>query len=113
MIKATNKPSCNKLGLFIYGIIFLQKLGTDFKSAPAQVIPDFIFQKLGLASEIKFTKNKTKTIVDEINADIRGYGKDYSNLLFLIYDIGTIRDENEFKNDIDNEDNIQLIIVKH
>lgn len=80
-----------------------------------EVIPDFIFQKLGLALEIKFTKDKTKTksIVDEINADIRAYGKDYSNLIFLIYDIGTIRDENEFKNDIDNEDNIQVIIVKH
>lgn len=77
--------------------------------------PDFIFPKLDLAFEIKIskTKAKSKEIVDEINADIQAYGKQYSQLLFLIYDIGTIRDEDEFKNDIDNADNIQLVIVKH
>lgn len=77
--------------------------------------PDFIFLKLDLALEIKIskTKAKSKEIVDEINADIQAYGKGYSQLLFLIYDVGTIRDEEEFKNDIDNKDNIQLIIVKH
>lgn len=77
--------------------------------------PDFIFLKLDLALEIKLskTKSKSKGIVDEINADIQAYGKGYSQLLFLVYDIGTIRDEDEFKNDIDNKDNIQLIVVKH
>lgn len=77
--------------------------------------PDFIFLKLDLALEIKIskTKSKSKEIVDEINADIQAYGKRYSQLLFLIYDVGTIRDEEEFKNDIDNKDSIQLIIVKH
>lgn len=80
-----------------------------------EVIPDFIFPKLSLALEVKFTKDKTKTksIIDEINADIRAYEKAYSNILFLVYDFGTIRDELEFKNDIDNKENIQLIIVKH
>jgi hypothetical protein len=80
-----------------------------------EVIPDFIFQKFGLALEIKFSKNalKSKTIIDEINADIRAYSKDYANIIFLIYDIGSIRDEEEFKNDLDNASNIQLIIVKH
>ncbi|MCL2154300.1 MAG: hypothetical protein FWH53_01410 [Leptospirales bacterium] len=58
-------------------------------------------------------KTKTKSIIDEINTDIRTYNKEYTNLLFLVYDIGTIIDENEFKNDIDNQDNIIVIIVKH
>ncbi len=77
--------------------------------------PDFIFPKLDLAFEIKIskTKAKSKEIVDEINADIQAYGKQYSLLFFLIYDMGTIRDEDEFKNDIDNSGNIQLLIVKH
>lgn len=77
--------------------------------------PDFIFSRLDLALEIKLsrTKDKSKVIVDEINADIQAYGKKYSQLLFLVYDMGTIRDEDEFKNDIDNKDNIQLIVVKH
>jgi hypothetical protein len=77
--------------------------------------PDFIFLKLDLALEVKLskTKSKSKEIVDEINADIQAYGKKYSQLLFLIYDIGTIRDEEEFKNDIDNKTSIQVIVVKH
>jgi hypothetical protein len=77
--------------------------------------PDFIFPKLNLAFEIKLskTKAKAKEIIDEINVDIQAYGKLYSQLLFLIYDTGTIRDEDEFKNDLDNADNIQLLIVKH
>jgi len=80
-----------------------------------EAVPDFIFKKIGLALEIKFstTKLKSKQIVDEINADIKAYNKEYSNLLFLIYDIGTIRDESEFKNDIDNKTDILVIIVKH
>jgi len=78
-------------------------------------IPDFIFPKLDLALEVKFstTKDKSKTIVDEINADIRAYTKKYSNLLFLVYDLGSIRDEDEFKNGIVNKTNINVIIVKH
>ncbi len=39
--------------------------------------------------------------------------KKYSQLLFVVYDMGTIRDEDEFKTDIDNKDNIQIVIVKH
>jgi hypothetical protein len=77
--------------------------------------PDFILLKLDLALEVKLSKTKTKAkeIVDEINADIQAYGKGYGQLLFLVYDLGTIRDEDEFKNDIDNKQNIQLVVVKH
>jgi hypothetical protein len=77
--------------------------------------PDFIFQKLDLALEIKFSasKVKSKKIVDEINADIQSYSKKYRLLLFIIYDKGSIRDETEFKQGLDNENNVQLIIIKH
>jgi len=80
-----------------------------------EVVPDFIFHKLDLALEVKFCndKAKSKKIVDEINADIQAYSKKFSNLLFLVYDMGFIRDEYEFKNDLDNKENISLIIVKH
>lgn len=78
-------------------------------------IPDFIFSKLDLALEVKFSNStdKSKSIVDEISADIQTYSKRYTNLLFLVYDTGFIRSEDEFKNGIDNKNNIILIIVKH
>jgi hypothetical protein len=80
-----------------------------------EVVPDFILMKLDLAIEVKLLKStaKVKAVVDEINADIRAYGKRYQNILFLIYDLGYIRDTSEFKNDLDNATNIQLVIVKH
>ena len=80
-----------------------------------EVVPDFIFYKLNLAIEVKLSKNKTKSkeIVDEINADIQSYGKEYSHQLYVVYDLGSIRDEEEFKNDLDNNENISLIVIKH
>jgi hypothetical protein len=80
-----------------------------------EVIPDFIFPRLGLAIEVKLskTREKSKEIVDEINADIQSYGKGYSFVLFLVYDLGTIRDEDEFKQDLQATDGVSVIVVKH
>lgn len=85
------------------------------KVSSKEVIPDFIFPKLDFALEVKLSKNKTKSkaIIDEINSDIRSYAKKYSNQLFLVYDLGSIRDEDEFKNDLDNEENIMVVVIKH
>jgi len=96
------------------GIDYDREVGR-VKVSIKEVKPDFIFPKLNLALEIKLSKTKTKSkvIIDEINADIRAYSKHYSQMLFLIYDLGTIRDEDEFKNDIENKENIKLIIIKH
>ena len=51
---------------------------------------------------------------EEINADITAYNKEYKRQLFVIYDLGVIRDEIEFKRDIENSgDDIRVVIVKH
>lgn len=96
------------------GIDYDREVGR-VKVSTKETIPDFILPKLDLALEIKFSssKEKSKAIVDEINADIQAYSKHYSILLFLVYDMGFIRDENEFKNDLDNSSNINVIVVKH
>ena len=80
-----------------------------------EVVPDFIFPRLGLALEVKLSKdkNKSRTIVDEINADIRTYSKKYSSILFVVYDLSTIRDEFEFKQDLETMNQVSLIVVKH
>ena len=65
--------------------------------------------------EVKLSKTrpKSKEIVDEINADIRAYGKEYAFILFIVYDLGTIRDEIEFKQDLEVADDVTVIVVKH
>lgn len=96
--------------------------GTDYdrevgrvKISIKEVVPDFIFPKLGLALEVKLSKSsiKSKTIVDEINADIMSYSKEYRTLMFLIYDLGSIRDETEFKKDLEINDKVSVVLIKH
>ena len=99
---------------FIKGIDYDREVGR-VKVSIKEVIPDFILYKLNMAIEIKLSKDKAKSkaIVDEINADIQAYAKRYSRLLFIVYDIGSIRDETEFKQDLENSQNTSVIVVKH
>lgn len=80
-----------------------------------EVIPDFNFPMLGLALEVKLAKTtaKSRVIVDEINADIQAYGKQYRSIFFVVYDLGSIRDESEFKRDLEAADGVSVIVVKH
>ncbi|MEQ8552201.1 MAG: hypothetical protein RIC06_01925 [Cyclobacteriaceae bacterium] len=99
---------------FVKGIDYGRETGRVEVSIK-EVVPDFIMYKLNLAVEVKLSKTKTKskTIVDEINADIQAYGKNYRNMIFVIYDLESIRDEDEYKKDLDNGQNIRLLIIKH
>lgn len=80
-----------------------------------EVVPDFILPKLSLAIEVKLAKTdtKAKAIVDEINADIQAYGRSYAHLLFVVYDLGTIRDTLEFTRDLESVAGVEVIVVKH
>lgn len=46
-------------------------------------------------------KNNEKKIISEINDDIVTYKKKYSNVIFAIYDLGIIRNQDQFKADIE------------
>jgi len=78
-------------------------------------VPDFILPKLSLAIEVKLAKTdtKAKAIVDEINADIQAYGRSYAHLLFIVYDLGTIRDTLEFTRDLESVAGVEVIVMKH
>lgn len=85
------------------------------KIASKEVVPDFIFMRMNLALEVKIIKEKDRIskVIDEINADIIAYTEKYSSILFVIYDLGIIRDEEEFLSGFNNKNNIDCIIVKH
>ena len=51
--------------------------------------------------------------MDEINADIRAYSTVYERQLYIVYDLGAIRDESEFKRGLENSTGIFVIVVKH
>jgi hypothetical protein len=85
------------------------------KTSGKESVPDFIFPYLNLCLEVKFSSStsKLKSIVDEINADIRAFASKYERQLYVIYDLGTIRDEAEFKRDLEAAPGVSVLVVKH
>ncbi|MBN2378407.1 hypothetical protein JXM67_01195 [candidate division WOR-3 bacterium] len=77
--------------------------------------PDFTFNSLSLALEVKLCKtpDREKRIVEEINSDIPAYQTQYRNLIFVVYDFQIIRDEAKFKSSIESNSNVYVVIVKH
>ena len=52
-------------------------------------------------------------IIAEINDDILAYKQNYGNVLFVIYDIGFIRDVERFVSSLEETDGILVKVVKH
>ncbi len=85
------------------------------KVSAKEFVPDFVFPKLRLAVEAKLSTDvrRMKAIVDEIAADTVGYGGQYPHLTFVIYDLGSIRDELEFRRDLEAISGVSVLIIKH
>ena len=85
-----------------------------FEFSGKEYIPDFIISKMSLCIEVKLLRSGRKSeIIEEISADITAYRKQYPRLLFVVYDLGVIQNEEEFKRDIEMTDGVKIIIVKH
>ena len=98
---------------FDKGIDYDRETG-KFNFSGREYIPDFIVPKLKLCIEVKLIKDKNRKskVIEEINSDITAYQKNYDHILFLVYDLGTIRDEIEFKRDIEANERNSVIILK-
>lgn len=85
------------------------------KFATKESVPDFVFLNLSTALEVKLIKDpkNLSRIVDEINADIVSYRKEYTHIVILVYDIGVISDVEQFKRDIESSDNTHVVVVKN
>ena len=85
------------------------------KASGKESVPDFIFPNLKLCLEVKLSNStdKLRAIVDEINSDIRAYGTVYERQLYIVYDIGIIRDEDEFKRGLEDAPGVSVVVVKH
>lgn len=96
------------------GIDYDREVGR-VKVSAKEVVPDFILPPLQLALEVKLVKTRAKIreVIDEINADIAAYSKAYRTLVFVVYDLGQIQDETEFKQDLEDPGNVSVIVVKH
>lgn len=77
--------------------------------------PDFTFPGINTALEIKLCNRpgREKDIIAEINDDILAYKTKYPNIVFLVYDLGYIRDIDRFKADIESQDRVIVLVIKH
>jgi hypothetical protein len=72
--------------------------------------------QLGIAIEVELLKETTRlgTTIDEINADTVAYGKAYSAVIFVVYELsGTIRDDAEFRRDLEASDGVRALVIEH
>jgi len=77
-----------------------------------QYVPDFSIEKLDLAIEIKLCKKDEKLLIAQINDDILAYKTKFKNLIFLIYDLGQIRDVDKFKDCLEQHNDTIVQIIK-
>lgn len=78
-------------------------------------VPDFTVPKLDLAIDVKLCNrdDREKEIIAEINDDILAYQTRYGNALFVVYDVGQIRDVDRFKSSFESHENVVVVVVKH
>lgn len=99
-----------------------QRKGIDYDRETGRVkisgkesIPDFILRPMSAALEVKLidSRGDRSRVVDEINADIAAYSTRYAHLIFLVYDLGQISNQEEFVRDFELKGNVKVLIVKH
>jgi len=97
-------------------------LDTEFSREKERVVyssktyvPDFVFKRINTVVEVKYctTVSREKEIISEINDDILAYKTKYANLIFVIYDLGVIRDRDQLKSSMESNEHVVIKIIKH
>jgi hypothetical protein len=85
------------------------------KFSGKEFVPDFVFMPFSLALEIKLIKGQTdiSRCVEQMSADAQAYLSVYKTLLFCVYDLGEIRDVNEFQEGLQRQNGIRVCVIKH
>lgn len=78
-------------------------------------VPDFVLEYLNLVIEGKYCKvdRREKEIIAEINDYMTAFKTKYENIIFVVYDNGVIRDVDQFKDDLEIEENVVVLVIKH
>ncbi len=86
-----------------------------FKYSSRAYRPDFTMDHIDLAVEIKICTSaaREKDLIPEINDDILAYKTKYGNVIFVIYDLGFIRDVDKFASEFERQENVVVRVIKH
>lgn len=58
-------------------------------------------------------EGREKELIEEINDDILAYKTKYGNILFVVYDLGCIRDTERFAATFEQSEGVLVRAVKH
>jgi hypothetical protein len=77
--------------------------------------PDFTLNELDLALEVKLCPDadREKTMIAEINDDILAYKARHKNLVFVVYDLGFMRDVDRFVGSFEKHGDVVVRVIKH
>jgi len=102
-------------GLLIGADVVFSRENDRIEYSSKTYTPDFTMEKAGLAVEIKFCnrEEREKQMIAEINDDILAYKTKYGNLVFVIYDVGYIRDVDKFSKNFEDQEGVVVRVVKH
>lgn len=101
--------------LLVMTDIQYEREGPSITYSSKKYIPDFSISKLDLVIEIKLCTATTteKGLISQINDDILAYSTKFGNLIFVIYDVGQIRDISKFSKSFESNDKVIIKVVKH
>jgi hypothetical protein len=87
----------------------------SFQYSSRSYRPDFTLEQLDLAIEIKLcnTRDREKDIVQEMNDDLLAYKTRFGNILFVVYDLGCIRDVDRFAAEFETQENVVVRVIKN
>ncbi|MFT8247175.1 hypothetical protein [Roseomonas sp. BN140053] len=96
------------------GITYDREAG-KVKFSGKEFIPDFVFPNVQTAMEVKLIREKSgiSKCVEEMSADIAAYLSVYKTIIFCVYDLGEIRDVNEFQAGFQSQSGVRICTVKH
>lgn len=87
----------------------------EIKYSAKSFKPDFTLAQFDLAVELKLctSADRLKSIVEDINADFPAYLSKFKHAFFLVYDLGHIRDVDEFCRSFERTPGVRVRIIKH
>lgn len=102
-------------GLLVGGDLSYSRETESIEYSSKTYTPDFTIKKSDLAIELKLCHRdgREKEIIAEINDDILAYQTKYGNLIFIIYDLGLIRDVDRFIGNFEENQGVVVKVVKH
>lgn len=87
--------------------------GISFAFASKVYRPDIVFKGESTVLEVKLCKSpkRERQIIDGIGSDIVAYKSRFDHMVFVVYDLGVIRNPLMFKSDIESNNSNTLVLI--